>query len=256
VNGPRSVCAGIARRDFLLRTGGGWGALALLASLGLTVLLLFPTNRLILVGLLRHEPFYRWRPASYWRERAKEQTKILRSLPRGLLLDTQSSPPTWQHMLNDITAGRAPRLDGHLPLLQGNPAAVAVLIDLLDDPDDDVRMAAVLGLRMVGPAAEAAIPVLASLVKEGANRRGPVSAAPPGSSFVDELNRQLTNQLVRSEAARTLGLIGPAALPSVLEMLRDNDDEVRSAAMQAIREMGPEASGGIRFLGSVDRLQW
>jgi hypothetical protein len=33
VNGPRSVCAGIARRDFLLRAGGGCGALALLALL-------------------------------------------------------------------------------------------------------------------------------------------------------------------------------------------------------------------------------
>jgi HEAT repeat protein len=55
------------------------------------------------------------------------------------------------------------------PILLGDPAAVPMLMRLLEHPSAPVRMAAALGLQSVGAGAKQAIPALLRVAKEDAD---------------------------------------------------------------------------------------
>jgi hypothetical protein len=48
-----------------------WGIRLGIAIIGLVTLVLLPVPRMILVGFVRGESFYKWKPTSYWSGVAK-----------------------------------------------------------------------------------------------------------------------------------------------------------------------------------------
>lgn len=97
--------------------------------------------------------------------------------------------------------------------------SIAELIELLDDPDPDVRRGAAVGLAQSGKEAGAAAPALIAALGD-------------------------INRGVRTEAARALGCIGPAASDGVARLIDAvwlGHRELRLAAAQALGRIGPDA---------------
>jgi hypothetical protein len=159
------------------------------------------------------------------------------------------------------------RLGGRVDqsLLRGDPAAVAVLGELLARPEHPSRMAAAYGLRRVGPAARAAVPRLLAAVEDEDDE---VSFLAVQAMFrVDpdalaahsrEARRTdvpgLVGQLasphvrVRRRAAvrlEELGDKGQPALPALRRTLADPDERVRLWAAEAVLKIAPEAHADV-----------
>ncbi|MHC4645013.1 MAG: HEAT repeat domain-containing protein [Planctomycetota bacterium] len=111
------------------------------------------------------------------------------------------------------TDGEAPRREAAKALgLIGDPNAVTALEAALSDKEPPVRRAAAVALGQLGPAAVKAVP---SLIKKLQN-----------------------DKLLRTEAARALGLIGDvSALPALKAAQNDGSISVREAASRAIEEI-------------------
>jgi HEAT repeat protein len=140
----------------------------------------------------------------------------------------------------------AARTLGNLAPLAADKA-VAALGAVLNDPNGDVRLGALVALRNYGPAAGAvclslgdaangpseelrilALNVLANIGKGG---------RPAAGKILKALTAPETG--VRAAAATALGRIGspaPATVEALLKALRDPDSEVRSAASAALLE--------------------
>ncbi len=131
--------------------------------------------------------------------------------------------------------------------------AVPALALLIDDPDLDVRLAAIRALEGMGPHARAAVANLtpAILVGDPELRIAVIdalasigSAHTPGTAVgaIPNLIKSLSYDVapdprVRKAAAEVLGKFGPlaqTALPALRDVLGDDDAEVRAAASDAI----------------------
>ena len=129
-------------------------------------------------------------------------------------------------------------------------AAVAVARKALADPDQSVRYSAVWALGRIGPDASVALP---DLEKDVCDTNDPYfgSVCAWAMIRIDAKNEKLIKQalpvlikalenekaFVRSEAASTLGLIGPPAkeaLPALKKAASDSDETVAKAAAEAI----------------------
>lgn len=113
----------------------------------------------------------------------------------------------------------------------GEPAGLAALEALLDDPEDDVRLAAevVLGLR---PASD-------NLVFPSS------SPSPPREAVIDSLTTLVSSPDARSRlsAARALGnLASSRSTPALVQTLDDEDWRVREAAANALGNIGDSAA--------------
>ncbi|HUE97390.1 MAG TPA: M56 family metallopeptidase, partial [Longimicrobiaceae bacterium] len=140
----------------------------------------------------------------------------------------------------------------------GDLSGVAALEALLDDPDDDVRLAAeaVLGLRpapdnLVFPATSPARPRQATLDSltallsspdapfrlSAARALGNLASSRTTGALVQTLDDE--DWRVREAAASALGNIGdPAAIPGLLRAWPDPDDHVRASIVSALGEIG------------------
>ncbi|MFO0842922.1 MAG: HEAT repeat domain-containing protein [Gemmataceae bacterium] len=110
-----------------------------------------------------------------------------------------------------------------IALLRIGGAAVPALLGVLQEAakEPELRVLAVVALGAIGKDAAAAVPALASAVKD-------------------------VNPEVRLYAARALGRIGSAARPALkaLEAARKDDDpNVRSAAAEAIKQIEGPSDG-------------
>lgn len=105
-------------------------------------------------------------------------------------------------------------------------AAVPALMEALDDNDPAVRLQAVRALGRIGPGAKAAVPALADVIWD-------------------------SNHLVRSAALYTLASIGPeaeAAVPELTKALQARDRELRIGATNALGSIGPKAESAVPAL--------
>jgi HEAT repeat protein len=127
-------------------------------------------------------------------------------------------------------------------------AVVDALGRALGDPHGRVRRAAVVSLRGAGPEAETAVGLLRTLLETEADPglvlvpAIHVMASLGGAEAVATLTRLLRHRRadVREEAARALGEMGPAAraaAPGLRELLTDEQDRPRQAAMRALRRI-------------------
>jgi hypothetical protein len=118
-------------------------------------------------------------------------------------------------------------------------SAVPSLVGLLDDPDRQLRIDALVALARIGPEAAAAVPRLTTLVETD------------------------PDEGVRKNAVRTLGQIGPAAAKAIPELVEQAKAGVDSpAGNDRPTRRGPQdedssgrggPTGGIEPAGSVER---
>lgn len=232
------------RRRFTLALGL---VLALLAAA-----LLFPPSRYVLFGLLRREPFYRGRPASYWSAEIQAWKHRVDRPPRGI-----------DYLADYLPFGVKSKPD----VLAGGPAAVPVLVRLLHSEDVGVRGEAAAALGNLGLMGEAAIPELSTTLLEDADMRSRRRAAlvlgrigPPAKA---PLLRALEDQdpLTRACAANALGSFGPAsreAVPALAALLQDKHDYVRGEAAYALGCIGLDAKPAVPALTELlqDGEEW
>jgi HEAT repeat protein len=91
------------------------------------------------LGLLRHEASFGGKPTSYWARALKHEGYLGHAPPAG---------------------------DAGKTLREGGPAAVPVLCQLAEDPDDDLRAEALRVLSFLGPEARDATPALTAAMKK------------------------------------------------------------------------------------------
>ena len=154
--------------------------------------------------------------------------------------DPHGSPPRDDVRLRELAAhalGQA----GH------GANADVVLIETLEDPEPDVREAAVHALGVMGPAhADHAVPALRRVLQDETEAAVRISAIfslrSMGSASVTALAEALgdSDPRVRWWAAMTLRYLGPPAKEAVAGLtraLQDKDASVRDAAQQALNKI-------------------
>jgi HEAT repeats len=188
---------------------------ALLAAGGAAVLLSPPVYWRV-VGTVRGEALLQGRPTSYWRGELASAWCTRSSL-------VSDSPPVVQvelmHQRWELVAwagrwiqhftGWSPRVGtDFVPLVPSDdPAALPVLVVLLDDPDAKVRAGAAGALGSMGAAARPAVPALRRLTGDTA-----VVQLTPGGSPVLWCGTASDPMTVGRVATSALALIEPPAV--------------------------------------------
>jgi HEAT repeat protein len=256
----------------------GWIGLALVV-LALGYMLVDSTSRSILWGILHGESFYQGKPTNYWGRLIEQQEPAL----LALFFPRPDFPWNWIDQLQrPLRRKQLAESDKLLrPLLAGDPAAVPVLIELLDHEDETVRVTAAKGLRAVGPAAkdatralargltdtedvqeksfqalaaighsaEPAVPTLKAIIRAGPGR------GPAFHGYV--AHDGYTAKWPRIAAATVLLRIAPEdedVLPTLLQALNDReepDKRLQTAAVETLGAIGPRAQAAVPRLLEV-----
>ena len=135
-----------------------------------------------------------------------------------------------------VPRGKAARLLGELT----DEAAIPHLVDALEDLDWFVREGAIAGL-----VAQNAVDHVHAIVKaapDDASSRFPALVSQLGAAVVGPLVEALGDHDRNVAAAETLGTIGEAALPALIEVLRDGTVIQRSFATDALAKIGGPAA--------------
>jgi hypothetical protein len=123
-----------------------------------------------ITAILKNEHFYRGRPTSYWRNKAKSaRLELEKWFTPGPSLQEPKKAPI--ERLEDWVENRLespPVGPGHDYILyfMGDPAAMPVLKDLLMDEDPEVRAFAANGLGLIGLAAKDVVPSLLECLED------------------------------------------------------------------------------------------
>ena len=125
-------------------------------------------------------------------------------------------------MIRTLAEDEAFALSGHIQMAVTSigPAAVPALIQLLQDPNPEVRAHAAVALNWIGPGARDAVPALVRALQDDRRR-------------------------VRQGAAFALFRIGPDAkdaVPVLIKALQDEDPEVRRVAGLALQSVDVDAA--------------
>src|SRR5262249_5872362 len=140
---------------------------------------------------------------------------------------------------------------------------IAVLHEALQDPDLGVRVIAAKSLWQVEGQPRLILPVLVDAIRSSrvvASNYELMNIlfqiGPEGSEAIPTLREMLRDQdrQVRARAASILGLIGPdsAAFEALVEALNDSSDAVRQAAAVAL---GKSSSGEPVMMALIEALQ-
>jgi hypothetical protein len=221
---------------------------------GLTLISLLPLPRVMLLGCLRRESFYKGRPTSYWSgvvKRWSEYVKTLRVKGGGGVRTRQppAPPPPPPTVFDRLEAliGRLTQDDFDPPDWESDPAAIPVLLELLSDPDAEVRKYAARTFVHMGPMGEAALPKLTDLLRDDVPEVRSLAAGALASverrkeRAVPLLVGMLKDPepLVRRRIANLLGEFGESeeVVPALKEALNDEDKQVRVEAAAALERI-------------------
>ena len=149
------------------------------------------------------------------------------------------------------------------PLSRIGPAAVPALIQALRGRDTDVRSRAAQVLGLIGPEAQAAAPTLVEVLRDpearvrvrAAEALWQVAQDPTGVALLAAVLGD-EDGVLRRDAARFLGQMGPAARPAVpalVEALRDADDATRVPVAEVLGRIGPGAAAAVPALAEALR---
>ena len=138
----------------------------------------------------------------------------------------------------------------------GSPArsAVPALIKLITDPEKAVRREAMDAVRAIRPGPDVVLPLLVKQLEaaDPAIRMSVLSAfAEQGQAAVPNLINALKNKEAAYWACLVLGEIGPdaaAAVPALIETLKDDRPGVRREAILALAEIGEAAAPAVPAL--------
>jgi HEAT repeat protein len=186
------------------------GIIVLLVG-GLVLGLAFPALVYVPLGWFKHEAFFAGKPTSYWIRALKHEGFLGHAPPAG---------------------------DTGKVLREGGSAAVPVLCQIAENPDDTLRTDALLALCLIGPEAKEAAPVLASTVRTDASSSrfllasdalGKTDSRAAGETLAAVL-RDKKDAGRRAWALAALLKLAPEgheALPILNEMLNDTKDDAR-----------------------------
>ena len=203
------------RRIFSLSVG--FGVIAIVAG----VLLLVPSGRDVVQGVINNEPFANGRPMSYW----------IRELQDG------------------DSANRRTAINAVADMGRDGTAALPALEQIAKNDDIALRSWAICkGMGSIGPAA---VPALCELIKERSVRTVVVTTmgqiGPEGKAAVPALIKALKDEypITRTMACAALGNMGAAAqdaVPGLIEALKDRSVRVRNEAGIALQRVDPKAA--------------
>ncbi len=168
----------------------------------------------------------------------------------------ETSVPVLAELLKDKDV----RWDAALALGRIGPAAsaaVPALTELLNDKDHWPEPASALA--RIGPAAKAAVPTLTELLKDKDRQWSAASAlagiGPEAKSAIPVLAGLLREKDEddgsRQHFASVLVKIGPTSIPAFMELLNDQDEQMRSLAIWGLGEIGPEANTAVPALTAL-----
>lgn len=143
----------------------------------------------------------------------------------------------------------------------GEPS-VMVLIPLLKDPHPMLRWWAALALRGIGPDAKAALSALNEAMKSPMEQYADVAFAAAVAQvtigddpkepvkFVSDLLDH-REPAIRAGAVQALGAMGESAgeaVPELVKAMKDENELVRTAAIESLRNLGPDAARAVDSL--------
>jgi HEAT repeat protein len=235
----------------------------LIMGVGVTLMLLAlavwlePTG--VVLGWMNGEAFYRNRPTRYWRMALTDSDpKTQKETHEALKEGGPSALPVLAEVLQKDDRAearwRAADLLGQIgPEARESSSAMAALVAALRDRDSYVRAVAAAALASIGPAGPDALPPLCDMLSGGervpalrALARYGDEAAPAIPRVIELLGDD--DSEVRWNAARTLGKIGPTAreaVPALVATLKDDDALVREHAAEALGDIGPDAKNAV-----------
>ena len=203
-----------------------------------------------------------WGGCSLRRWHAQKQTDQIKQIAKGLANARGPEADQLFEKLEPYWKNKDPLIRRTVPLHLGwlsakaNPQVtkqtVTILLELLKDPDNRVSIAAMHGLKWLGPRAAVIIPELEEIIRTekgsmhtlesleilgamGSEARGAVPVI--SEALNNEMSLKETRYFVRSSAANALGRIGKdaaPALPALRAARSGGDAESREAVARAI----------------------
>lgn len=160
--------------------------------------------------------------------------------------------------LKDALAGRTPVRSDDGPLYQGRTATR--WLEQYKDTDPKYREEAINALGMLAPKKKDLIPVLISAMKEDESNQVRVRAQSALGGFEEvvpkmiDLLKEKGSTNGRQGAIAVLGHLGPkarAAVPLLIESLKDKDVDTRMRLVSALGKIGPDAKAALPTLLDV-----
>jgi hypothetical protein len=126
---------------------------------------LLPAVHWRVIGWVKGEAFYKGRPTSYWANDFHHWGQTSIGEDQLILLDndfkqTDYAEESWSWRMKDLLGVETSQEYKWPIILAGDPATIDVLVGLLRDDRQDVRLLALLALGNLGPQAREAVPVL------------------------------------------------------------------------------------------------
>jgi hypothetical protein len=145
--------------DVMMTRRKRWMAVSL--SLAMLAVLLIPAARTTFIALLRGEAFYRGTPSSSWSKTIREGAVPYSPPGYVVAFDFNTHvPATATDRIKKFFGLRYTVSAYRYPLRDDDPAAIPVLLDLLEDEHSSVRMYAAETLGSFGTRAKVAVPAL------------------------------------------------------------------------------------------------
>ncbi len=160
----------------------------------------------------------------------------------GRLVAPEAATP----LMRALVDGTVPRAIAFRALLDIGPGTLPVLRTLVDDPDQDLRAAAIELLGWLGDASDdaAVIEAVGDPAAEVRARAAGALGRLASADGADALTRALDDRIyfVRLHAARALGQVGEhAAIPRLVQQAREDRFEAARAAAEALSRIDPDA---------------
>jgi HEAT repeat protein len=139
-------------------------------------------------------------------------------------------------------------------LLDGDPKAVPVVVELLRDEDSEVRAIALDALGNTGSQAEEAIPAVVEMLDEDSYLRvlaseTLVKIGPQGmAALVKAIQSKPARCMLCRRALRNLGPAGTECVPELTAAMKHQNADVRRLMCEALLSIGPEARDAVPAL--------
>jgi HEAT repeat protein len=192
--------------------------------------------------------FYRGRSTTYW----SWETRRYFEHPTGW---SEPFPDRCLDFLGWLLLrlGKGP---GEPAVLEGDPSALPVLLDLMQEEDVGVRCWAIAAIGRVGPAAQSAFVVIRDATQDTDERiQGSawralvaINADEAAIFFLDRIKSRDRSLLMFLRALGKCGASARKAVPGLVDLLHDGNPQVRSRAAEALGDIGPDAGEAVPHL--------
>jgi HEAT repeat protein len=229
-----------------------WLSISLVALLAVAGL--WPTSRYRLIALLTNEPLAESRAIRYVVDEDKRVHVVEEAFSEARPISF------WIDQLHDAQAARREQAAKAVGSIGSSAkAAVPALLQAVEDQEARVRLAAIQSLGRIGPDAKDAAPALIQVYQQGNEaediRKAAVAALGNMGPAAQDAVGVMIKTLAEDESLALSGHVqmavmrlGPAAVPDLIELLQDQDPDVRAHAAVALNWVGPGARDAVPAL--------